>query len=255
MERDIIDIITEKEFIQLTASEKTEMQEFCKTEEEFNQMKAVFASINSLPEENLTPKATTKKDLDALFVQTYPKAAPIWYNSVLTVLIPKEKPFYRQPLLQVAAVALLIFLAVPLFNNPIGKEVVQVAENKIENTEQDVVEAAEESKMSNLEVKKEMEEEAFLDDNISSSLSENESFTTTDENSLDTRSFFNEEASSEPVPVVAFMDTEIDRADADSEDFTHPDGVFAGNGNAPSSTLSFSAAETEDLLDLLTTTF
>ncbi|HIP31304.1 MAG TPA: hypothetical protein EYG86_00935 [Crocinitomicaceae bacterium] len=256
MERDIIDIITEKKFIQLTASEKTEMQEFCKTEEEFNQLKSVFASVNAMPIKNPTPNPQTKKDLDALFVQTYPKVAPIWYNSVLAVVIPKDKPFYRQPMLQVAAVALLLFLAVPMFKNTMITEPVQVAENKIDNSEEDIAESNSNSQAKVTEVKSEeelTEEEVSIGDDLVSSFSEDVQTAMQEEaNSSVTRSII---SNADAPAIVSFAEPDVRPAGNDSEDFMHPDGVFAGNGSAPTSTLSFSAAETEDLLDLLTVTF
>ena len=257
MERDIIDIITEKEFTQLTASERTELQEFCKTEEEYNQLKSVFANVSALPDEQPTPKIQTKKNLDALFVQTYPKLAPIWYNSVLAVVIPKGKPFYRQPMLQVAAVALLLFLAIPMFKNATITEPVQVAENKIDKSEQDIAESNSNPQAKVTEVKSEeelTEEEVSIGDDLVSSFSEDVQTTMQEEvNSSVTRSAVSE-MNSAPA-IVSFIESDARPAGNDSEDFMHPDGVFAGNGSAPTSTLSFSAAETEDLLDLLTATF
>jgi len=109
-----MDIVKEKEFIELTAAERAELAELCSTEEEFNQIKSMFAGIGAMNWSNPTPKAETKERLDHLFAQQHSKAAPIWYNAPLAVLIPRGKPVYRQPLVQAAAVGLLIFLAYPL---------------------------------------------------------------------------------------------------------------------------------------------
>ena len=135
MERDVIDIVKEKEFIELSDTERAELGELCSSEEEFNQMKAMFASIGAISWSNPTPRAETKESLDHLFAQKHPKAAPIWYNAPLAVVAPKHKPFYRQPLVQAAAVGLLIFLAYPFVkSNVMTSDTAQVAVLEKENT-------------------------------------------------------------------------------------------------------------------------
>lgn len=119
MERDVMDIIRDKEFIELTATDRAELGEMCSSEEEFDQVKSMFAGISAMDWSNPTPKAETKESLDHLFAQKHPKAAPIWYNAPLAVIAPKGKPFYRQPLVQAAAVGLLMFLAYPLVNSSV----------------------------------------------------------------------------------------------------------------------------------------
>ena len=117
MERDVMDLIKDKEFIELTSAERSEVNELCANEEEFNNMKAMLASIGGLNWSNPTPRPETKERLDHLFQQTYPKAAPVWYNGALAVVVPKDKPIYRQPLIQLAAVGLLFLMIYPIVNN------------------------------------------------------------------------------------------------------------------------------------------
>ncbi|PHR33250.1 MAG: hypothetical protein COA38_05190 [Fluviicola sp.] len=116
MEREVMDIVRDKEFIELTAAERAELGELCSSEDEYNQVKNMFAGISAMDWSNPAPKAETKESLDHLFAQKHPKAAPVWYNAPLAVIAPKGKPFYRQPLVQAAAVGLLMFLAYPLVN-------------------------------------------------------------------------------------------------------------------------------------------
>ena len=116
MEKDIVDIITEKEFIELTPEEKKEILEYCGGEDEFYQMKSVFAGVGGMSFDNPKPSSDTKKSLDNLFNEKYPKVTPVWYMSALAVVIPKDKPFIQQPLLKVAAIGLLFVLLVPFFN-------------------------------------------------------------------------------------------------------------------------------------------
>lgn len=112
-----MDIVKEKEFIELTAADRAELGELCSSEDEYNQIKSMFVGMTAMDWSNPTPKAETKASLDDLFAQTYPKAAPVWYNAPLAVLVPKGKPFYRQPLVQLAAVGLLVLLAYPFVNS------------------------------------------------------------------------------------------------------------------------------------------
>ena len=69
MERDVMDLIKDKEFIELTSAERSEVNELCANEEEFNNMKAMLASIGGLNWSNPTPRPETKERLDHLFQQ------------------------------------------------------------------------------------------------------------------------------------------------------------------------------------------
>ncbi|MFT6243603.1 MAG: hypothetical protein ACJA0U_000933 [Salibacteraceae bacterium] len=128
MEKDLVDIIMEKSYIELSANEKAELNEYCGSESEYNQMRDVFQGVEGMKFESFTPKKETKESLDSLFDSSFPKVAPIWYMSVLATIVPKEKVVYRQPLVQIAAIGLLIFLAYPFFNSDVAGEVPQFAE-------------------------------------------------------------------------------------------------------------------------------
>lgn len=117
MERDIFEIVAKKDFIALSPEERIELKDYCSTEEEYNQLKQVLTGVGAIGWTNPQPQVETKERLDVLFAQTHPKVAVPWYNSMLVVLIPKEKPIYRQPLLQIAALALLVFLTVPFLKS------------------------------------------------------------------------------------------------------------------------------------------
>lgn len=242
MERDVIDIITEKEFHQLTPDELTQVSELCSNEEEFIHMKHVFSQMSGFTQDTVSPKAETKESLDALFAQTYPRATGAWYSSILAVVVPKEKPIYRQPLMQLAAVALLLLLVVPLFN-------------------QDLV--SQEPKMAQLEVPskslEDIQSESLLEKEEVSvdSIEDNEDVSISDQFQMD----LNEELlddfnAQEPVSEIITADQSVMASFAESPTpaSTHPDGVFMG-GSESTISLSISAMESSDLLDLLTTTF
>ena len=67
MEKDIIEIITEKEYKTLTQEELHSISELCTNEVDFIQLKATFKSIYNLDQDVPTPRASTKNSLDDLF--------------------------------------------------------------------------------------------------------------------------------------------------------------------------------------------
>ncbi|MDG1333193.1 MAG: hypothetical protein P8P74_12740 [Crocinitomicaceae bacterium] len=253
-----MDIVREKEFIELSAAERAELGELCSSEDEYNQVKAMFAGISAMDWSNPTPKAETKESLDHLFAQKHPKAAPIWYNAPLAVLAPKGKPFYRQPLVQAAAVGLLIFLAYPFMNSDVmTSDTAQVAVLEKESTSSELKEV--DGKVS--------------DDMDTSS---KEDVNGQDDTSIETRSevFTPSEFTSEPAkPVSTASLTPRDLVSAVTEETTfrkeseillssagsasepgstHPDGIFVGD---KAEIFSVPASREPAVFDLLTSTF
>ena len=138
MERDLVDIVKEKQYIELTADERAELAAYCESEDQYNQLKHVFVSVDSMAFKSPKPAPETKERLDSLFAQNYPKASPVWYNSALALVVPKGKPFYRQPLVQLAAVGLIALITVPfLMNNQMSTE---SSENQMAALETELVE-------------------------------------------------------------------------------------------------------------------
>lgn len=233
MEKDIVDIVKEKAFIELSEHERAELKEFCATEDEYNHLKHVFMSVEAMPANDPQPKKETKDQLDHLFHQTHPKSAPVWYNSVLTVIIPKEKPIYRQPLLQVAAVALLVLLTVPLFNSNLTN-----TSDKLAVVDMELLEEKDEVEVVTNEVVSEdqpelKEEEIATNHELLQERNQQITFTDMSEDEISV------------APVTA-MNAEPAVSD-------HPDGVFVGSVE----TISYSIPTNEqpELLDLLTTAF
>ncbi|XOV68228.1 MAG: hypothetical protein ACFHU9_03440 [Fluviicola sp.] len=228
MKKDLIDTIIEKDFNALTEVEREELQAYCASEDEYNQMKDVFLGMEQMSWEQPKPKAETKQRLDDLFDATYPKAAPVWYNSTLALVVPKDKPIYRQPLAQIAAIALLALLLVPFWNTGTTIEK-SAAAPQIAQAEP--VEKTQESRSVTSEPTADINEEKadFKDD-------------------VDTRS--NETpvmvASSEPHAVPAPSPSVASGASATAME-DHPDGVFVAE--------SLPASDAPEVLDLLTATF
>lgn len=233
MEKDIADIVTEKEYIELSQAERDELKEFCSSEDEYIQLKNVFLSVAEMNPVKMAPHEETKKSLDQLFSQTYPKASPIWYSSVLTVIVPKHKPIQRQPLVYAAAIALLFFLVVPLMNSDVTAVKTQLAKvdkkSEMKNAEAEVVE-------------KEATEVLSGEQSQANS-------------SLDTRSGNDITSIEQPISVFDEMTTSDFEgfAGAAATGSSHPDGVFMAS--VSSFAVSMPASESTDLLDLLTATF
>jgi len=267
MEKDIVDIVTEKEFIQLTPVEKADLQEFCRTEEEFYQLKNVLTKVGAMTFETPSPKKETKRDLDTLFAQTYPKVGPVWHNSMFATIIPKEKPFYKQPLLHVAAVALLLLLAVPMFSSNVTDKSIKIAKN--ENSKEDLAE----TKESNHEEFEQLKtDDLVVDaDQLNQSLAEETKL----DDALPSDDFLASRATGTARSIISMDNNQFSTGlsgtstssaatgnVADSF-FEHPDGVFdeeavpsaSMDDNTNHLTFAISASETDDLMDLLTVTF
>lgn len=136
MEKELVNTVLEKEFNELSSNERIALNDYCSSEEEFEQLKMVFLSVEALKKsETIVPRTETKSSLDDIFAQKHGhKPRAIWYNSALVVLYPKEKAFVKRPLVQIAAIGLLFLLAYPLINSTKIQDLTetQLAEVKVE---------------------------------------------------------------------------------------------------------------------------
>lgn len=264
-----MDIVKEKEFIELTAADRAELGELCSSEDEYNQIKSMFVGMSAMDWSNPTPKAETKASLDDLFAQTHPKAAPVWYNAPLAVLVPKGKPFYRQPLVQVAAVGLLVLLAYPFVNST----ALEAKSNQVAALEKEMT--ASEAEKDEVEVNSESPKEEEVDEQVVPKVQRQDAL----EGKMKETVISAPAPSPAPVPLttsatvtrdisgvdfsVALSGTmdEVEpirgRASETTIAFsqpgsTHPDGVFVGG--LPE-LLSVPASENPAVFDLLTATF
>jgi len=226
MEKDIIEIITEKEYKTLTQEELHSISELCTNEVDFIQLKATFKSIYNLDQDVPTPRASTKNSLDDLFAKTYHKATPVWYSSITPVVIPKDKKFIQQPLLKVAAILLLLIIAVPFLTQNIEVKKDQLAEVQIKTEKKD-------QDLNKIEVPvvKEVESGSDATEEIQGS---NQS------NGIQVRSVGSS--------VAAIGAT----SGAIQPGSNHPDGVFVASVDE---TVSMAVSFQPDVLDLLTATF
>lgn len=120
MEKKIQDIIENNTFDQLSEQSLLELKDWCTTRDEFNQLKSLFETLSTLQQKsNLEPKKQTKESLDALFMKKHSmgKSASL-SNSILRTIYPIDKEFYKRPLVQLAALIVIVLLVVPFLNAP-----------------------------------------------------------------------------------------------------------------------------------------
>lgn len=143
MEKELIDLIAEKNFEQLNAAERESLGEWCASEEEFQQMKDLFFGLEVLKNEaRITPRQETKKSLDDIFASTHSEPKTIlWYNSLWMTVYPKDKAVFRRPLIQMAAAVVLLVLISPLFfQTAIETGKIQTAKNEVKQVEEPKIE-------------------------------------------------------------------------------------------------------------------
>jgi hypothetical protein len=120
MEKKIQDIIENNTFDQLSEQSLLELKDWCTTKDEFNQLKHLFETLSTIQQkEALAPKKQTKESLDALFMKKHSmgKSASL-SNSILRTIYPIDKEFYKRPLVQLAALIVIVLLVVPFMNAP-----------------------------------------------------------------------------------------------------------------------------------------
>jgi hypothetical protein len=128
MQTDDLEYILNKEYGELSASEKAQIQDICPSEEEFLQMKHFFFAVENYAQETAnfdSPAESTKESLDELFYQTYQSKGLLWYNSLWLTTYAPEKKFHQKPLVRVAALFILSLSVLPF----VGKQ--DVTENQL----------------------------------------------------------------------------------------------------------------------------
>jgi hypothetical protein len=131
MEKELVKIVLEKEYDELTSSERVSLREWCSGQDEFEHLKTVMKGVEQIRiSRQFGPRPEVKSSLDTLFEQRHAKQAPmLWYNSIMMALYPKDKPLAQRPLLQLAAIALLLIMVYPfMFNSDLVKKKEQVAQ-------------------------------------------------------------------------------------------------------------------------------
>lgn len=228
MEKELTNIVLQKSYIELSMDERSELMEWCSSEEEYDQLKQVFIEVEAMKKSQTeTVRPETKKSLDALFAEKHAQPAMFWNKPVVVLLYPREKSIQRRPLVQIAAAALLLLLAYPILQtSPVNPERI----------------------LAKIDVKTGSQKELpFSDSEVSVSKKTKEaktkqplmaSLSVVDDQVVDHQELTNRED-------VSGMSA--------APMFDHPDGIFAGD--EVQATFSVPASEQPDMLDLLTASF
>lgn len=240
MEKELVDTVLEKNFIELNEKERSDLKEWCASEEEFDQLKMVFKGVEQLKvSQKITPSFETKRSLDDLFVQQHSKVpGTIWYNTILIAIYPTDKPLVRRPVFQLAAVALIVILAYPFIGaNDIMNKKSEIA--KVESSEKTPDFKTEESSALSTEQDKTL---------VQSEVKNEVNY----ENQIPFEMPVDVVASAEISGFESSFSAMATRKDVDLPVSTHPDGIFIG---ASAVTYSQPASSEPAIFDLLTTTF
>lgn len=245
------DLFREKTFQELNAEEREQLSELCESEEEFEQMRNLFVGLESMKTEKFVPRQETKASLDAIFAAQTKQRPLYWYNTVLVVLYPQDKPIQRRPIVQVAAAILFVALIVPFLNNdaivPSNKQLAKVIVKEKPKKVGSIIkkslpvsnnEGAQIDQMVGSEVNEINGEDSRREAEISEDL-------------LFTSNGIVATAESQMEELTAAAPTVASGAMAKMEVFDHPDGIFTGTVIAYSKSVKQQPA----VLDLLTAAF
>ncbi len=241
MEKEITDIFLDKEFHELSASEKEQIKDLCENEEDFEQMRFLFSEMAQMRTQDVQPRDEIKKSLDGIFADVHgSKDRVFWYNTVLTLVYPTDKAVHKRPLVQIAALLAVILLAVPFFRNEeiVKTSTVQVAEQKVQNKSD------------------ENEVESPVQDNSPTVITENQTNGSIDRMPTDFSAQDTDDIGAGMMADVLNEDvvrtmSRAEAAPASGMAFAHPDGVYMGEP----AVFSISTADVPEVLDLITAVF
>lgn len=254
MEKDIFNIIEAKDYDQLTTEEREMIVEFCENEDEYHQMKHVLLGVNDMNStSNETPRKETKDKLDDLFAaQSFPKAAPIWYNKIGVILYPRDKKMYQRPLFQLAAILILILGILPFLmnsNKPFQKE--QLAKNEMIESEKEIDKNEDSSNL----------QEVLLDEARTEDVEQKKLLLDKEQEGPAKVNFdLDEDIIAQPVRSKSsdFKDVNLEITSSTisrSAASQHPDGIFMSDKATAKPNYSIALSEQAEVLDLLTATF
>lgn len=252
MEKDIFNIIEAKEYNQLSVEELDMVAEFCESEDEYRQMKSVLLGVSSMSFNSESPRQATKDKLDDLFaVQSFPKAAPIWYNKIGMMLYPKDKKMYQRPLFQLVAIFILLLGIVPFLmtsNATLQKE--QLAKNELDVPESNLIDHSLDKEVMTLDsqVNKSKDVLVLMNDSEQSE----------PEFKQDKMTVFDESVPGKMKSADDLKDMNLEVTTGSisrSAASHHSDGIFGGTNSGTLPNYSIALIDQEEVLDLLTATF
>lgn len=230
MEKELVEIVLQKSFIELSNDERIALSEWYTSEEEYDQLRNVFLEVERMKaNQTASVRPETKKSLDAIFSEKHHKAPVFWNNSIMTLIYPVEKPLHKRPLIQVAAAALLFLFTYPMINQDNVNPKVQIAQSDMKKTE----------------IKKEVESSQKIP-------SKAESISQSQDNSNLIDRSASVEVNEESEITISVAAETLSTTTSVHSAVNHPDGVFEGE---IISVFSEPVSEDPEILDLLTVTF
>jgi hypothetical protein len=253
MEKDIFDIIQEKEYNQLSSVELSELADFCANEDEFLQMKSVLVGVQAMNVANAAaPKPQVKQKLDDLFVsQAYAQTSATASKGIMAVLYPRDKKLYQRPLFQIAAMIVLILGIVPfLMKNqlPPKNQLAKMEKKKQDSKGDSPLVPTTKNDQNSIELEtSEIEKVEAITPDLQISPAINFY------NNIRSVSSVSSGAEYYEISTVTMAEAKSSESPAESV-FEHSDGVF---DSSSSTTLIFSkpVSEQPEVLDLLTVSF
>ena len=254
MNKELVEIVVNKSFVELSMNEKEQLFEWCSDEEGFDQLKNVFIEVELMKKqtvENVRP--STKEKLDLLFTEKYKVGgAARWNSSIGKLVYPFDKPFHRRPIIQIAALLLLLLLAFPLLmkNKEISK-ISQLAKNEVKENKRKIINPI--TKKNPKENSANSEEDRIISTKKKSTTEDLQRENIRVESISDNReqSEINvSENSSQVSPIVASASAADSKNQFSSD---QPDGLYRELNNGVN--FSKSISEIPSVLDLLSVTF
>jgi hypothetical protein len=148
MEKEIENIIKSKRYLELNESNRELIKEWVSNEDEFNQLKSVFLATDVFKNEQVSElNPTVKQRLDVRFKEKYDKERLVWYNKLWVFLWPEDVSFIKKPLLQLAAVGMIVIMVTPfLLQNNTSQKRLAAIDTPLEEKSQEVLDKSESKK-------------------------------------------------------------------------------------------------------------
>lgn len=179
-------IIKNFEYYELDDTQKELIVDWAENSDEFEALQNTLLATDQFvqsQESELNP--TIKQRLDVRFNEKHNQKRLVWYNKLWVFLWPNDSPFYKRPLIQFAAICLIVAITIPFFPdisqpqlamNDKKQEEKLNDEEKVSTSqkEESVVEGKNAEDLDLTEIKEKPEVESNLEDGENEASSPNE---------------------------------------------------------------------------------
>jgi hypothetical protein len=115
MENHIKQIIQNYQYYELDETQKDLVSKWASNSDEFDALKRTFIATEAMGKDEVNP--TIKQRLDVRFAEKHKNERLVWYNKLWIFLWPEDTQLYKRPLLQFAAICLIVVFTIPFFPN------------------------------------------------------------------------------------------------------------------------------------------